>query len=549
MSNFAKYENLETLFSAIGKKKLSVSDTMPTAGAAYEDICILYIGPTDANYTKGYVYECEEVTPATDPKTYSWNAKINVDVDLSKYKTIFPGTKEEWEALTEAQQDQYDYCFFDGDESDYYAVSDEVAMGDMHPVTSNAVAENIQDIVNVYGSKNLCPTFASGTVAGVVYTVNSDGSITAVGTSNATTAFGIITNANLPNGKYIMSAGADASTDLRFVVKIVKGGITNYYEVDSANEEVPFTVNDPDNLDIYVRTNGGDVAINGTLYPMIRCASISDNSYVPYAKTNRQLTQNIEGILENVEVNNVVNMAPVTKNTIINEGITFTRNSDDTFTLNGTQTAQAACNTLDFQAGYKLPKGTYKLTGCPKDGGTNTYTLSIYTCNDTSGSGATSLGTDRGNGLKFTVDGTKYIFIQIRVYYDSSAPQTLNDVIFKPMISVPSLNLSYDDYVPYGGRTNKGLTDIADKLLFGGTGVSVSAVTDLNTPLTSQGGASFNVSRFINNTTNAPYTGGGLVFTWASSPSYGAQLVLGNGGFWFRGNTQGTISSWQKLTT
>ena len=131
MSNFAKYENLQALFTAIGKKKLSVSDTMPTAGAAYEDICILYIGPTDANYTKGYVYECEEVTPATDPKTYEWNAKINVDVDLSKYKTIFPGTKEEWEALTEAQQDQYDYCFFDGDESDYYAVSDEVAKGDI----------------------------------------------------------------------------------------------------------------------------------------------------------------------------------------------------------------------------------------------------------------------------------------------------------------------------------------------------------------------------------------------------------------------------------
>lgn len=120
MSNFAKYENLQTLFTAIGKKKLSVSDTMPTSGAAYEDICILYIGPTDANYTKGYVYECEEVTPATDPKTYEWNAKINVDVDLSKYKTIFPGTNEEWEALTEAQQDQYDYCFFDDDESDYY---------------------------------------------------------------------------------------------------------------------------------------------------------------------------------------------------------------------------------------------------------------------------------------------------------------------------------------------------------------------------------------------------------------------------------------------
>lgn len=180
------------------------------------------------------------------------------------------------------------------------ATTDDVEEGNPKPVSSNGVyvrteeiEDEISDIVNVYGSKNLCPTFASGSVAGVTYTVNSDGSITAVGISNATTGFGIKSDANLPNGEYVMSAGADASTDLRFIVKIIKDGTPKYYEVDSANKEVSFTVDDPDSLDIYVRTNGGNVSINGTLYPMIRCASISDNTYVPYAKTNKELTDDL----------------------------------------------------------------------------------------------------------------------------------------------------------------------------------------------------------------------------------------------------------------
>lgn len=462
--NFAKYEDLQELFADIGKKKLSVSDTMPTAGAAYEDICILYIGPTDANYTKGYVYECEEVTPSTDPKTYSWNAKINVDVDLSKYKTIFPGTKDEWDALTQAQQDQYDYCFFDDDESDYYAVSNEVAKGNMHSVTSNAVAENIQDMNNVYGSKNLCPTFMSGTIAGVIYTVNLDGSITAVGTSNATTAFMNTTEAYLPNGEYIMSAGADASTDLRFVVEIIKDGTPKYYEVDSANKEVSFTVDDPDGLDIYVRTNGGSVSINGTLYPMIRCASISDNTYVSYAKTNRQLTE------DSVDWNNFSKLGAVNycKNNI--ETHTFT---DDTTTFTCTVnedksvTISAPSYPVTFQKYCVLEvSGTFseedckdlvgksvKLTGCPSGGSASKYTLYAYRIG--SADGSTGSLSDFGDGAEFTWlnnGSANKPSISIRFYTGCVLTKALT---FKPMIALPSYN---GPYVPYA-KSNRQLTE------------------------------------------------------------------------------------------
>lgn len=50
-------------------------DTMPPSTASDEGKIVQYIGATDTNYTNGYFYECVEVTPATDPKTYEWKQK------------------------------------------------------------------------------------------------------------------------------------------------------------------------------------------------------------------------------------------------------------------------------------------------------------------------------------------------------------------------------------------------------------------------------------------------------------------------------------------
>lgn len=309
MSNFAKYENLQALFTAIGKKKLSVSDTMPTAGATYEDICILYIGPTDANYTKGYVYECEEVTPSTDPKTYSWNAKINVDVDLSKYKTIFPGTKDEWDLLTEAQQDQYDYCFFDDDESDYFAVVDSITEGDMHPVTSNATyglkqtveqnSDAIADISNVYGAKNLLNhDIESGEQSGLTFTVNADRSITVNGTASANLVFTLWNKHDLDSTKqYILSGCPAGGSDSKYELTYTDGGYNHYDDIGSGVKFTPFTTGN-DKIFLYIFS--GQTFNNAVFKPMLRLASITDGTYEPYTKTNRELTNALEGKADKV---------------------------------------------------------------------------------------------------------------------------------------------------------------------------------------------------------------------------------------------------------
>ena len=79
-------------------------------------------------------------------------------------------------------------------------------------------------------------------------------------------------------------------------------------------------------------------------------------------------------------------------------------------------------------------------------------------------------------------------------------------------------------------------------------GKAPSAVSDLNVPLTA-GDATVAFTRHLNNTTNAPTNGGGLEITWSSSDKYGAQLTLTDSGLYFRTNSGGTISTWQKIST
>ena len=69
----------KVITEALGKK-LTISSTMPTAAAANEGTQILYVGASNANYAKGFIYESQEVTPATDPKTYEWNVINKADI-------------------------------------------------------------------------------------------------------------------------------------------------------------------------------------------------------------------------------------------------------------------------------------------------------------------------------------------------------------------------------------------------------------------------------------------------------------------------------------
>ncbi len=133
MSNFMDYLNATGLVNKIktmlDKKQFTIQfSTMPTASADYEGQIVQFIGTTDNNYTNGYWYKCEEITPSTTPKTYHW-VKITHEVDNdtlhedangimsvdSKYKKIWEGTHAEWDLLSTAEKIAYDVAHFNDD--------------------------------------------------------------------------------------------------------------------------------------------------------------------------------------------------------------------------------------------------------------------------------------------------------------------------------------------------------------------------------------------------------------------------------------------------
>lgn len=434
---------------------------------------------------------------------------------------------------------------------------------------NEALSNRVNDIVNVYGSKNLLPFNLADIIArntrgtwsgnnytrnGITYTINDDGSITANGTSteNAQLELGNANDFLVDGTEYIASYG-DWTYNANQYMYINGVGRIN------SPSGLKFTFDSSAHAtgSIYIRIVSGETVSNLTFYPMLRLASITDDTYEPYAKTNQQLTEDTTALLDNLEVNGAVNMcknnAATQTTTDGTTTFTWTVNDDGTVTVSAPSYPVTLASNIYVELWKnitadeckELVEKTLKCTGCPSGGGSNKYRISLYRVGTTDGStGTNATVEDDGDGVVFTWknngSGTKAtIYLELRPNYEMTGPLT-----FKPMITVPSYN---GDYVPYA-KSNKELTDDVESLDAMYDGKAPSAVSDLNVPLTA-GGATVAFTRHLNNTTNAPTNGGGLEITWSSSDKYGAQLTLTDGGLYFRTNNNGTISAWQKIST
>lgn len=156
---------------------------------------------------------------------------------------------------------------------------------------------------------------------------------------------------------------------------------------------------------------------------------------------------NASSDIDNAKVNGAVNMLPNKATTQTINGITFTVNSDGTISASGTATAntELTLNTSGSSSPISgLETNNYKLSGCPSGGGSNTHRLFVKGTSN-------SYYNDDGSGVLINNDGIAYVRIWIK------SGQTVSNLVFKPMLSLASLNLSYDDYVPYA-KSNKELT-------------------------------------------------------------------------------------------
>lgn len=174
------------------------------------------------------------------------------------------------------------------------------------------------------------------------------------------------------------------------------------------------------------------------------------------------LTTQASALLDNMMDNGAVNLINFNAATVTKEETTFTRNSDGTYTVVITATTSAP---REVHASITLPPGSYKLTGTPSNG-SNICRMTVY-----SNTEGINLALDEGSGSEFTITQTN----QCNVYIDLRTGVPAGTYVFKPMLSNPSLNLSYDDYVPYA-MTNRELTE--EKLSLSDLKTVVAASSD-----------------------------------------------------------------------
>ena len=155
----------------------------------------------------------------------------------------------------------------------------------------NSTADEIATIVNEYGSKNLVDTSlipsAIGIGGGVTRTNNGDGSITYSGTSTVTHAIylPLMEEQNLGKGTYIFTP--NPMTAATYTYQIYKNG--RYWTNFVVTQTIEITEAGKYSFGIGIKSKD----ISNTFKPMLRYAAIKDDTYVPYAMTNRELTKKV----------------------------------------------------------------------------------------------------------------------------------------------------------------------------------------------------------------------------------------------------------------
>lgn len=79
------------------------------------------------------------------------------------------------------------------------------------------------------------------------------------------------------------------------------------------------------------------------------------------------------------------------------------------------------------------------------------------------------------------------------------------------------------------------------------TGIPLDTISNLTTLYNGMQSGSYGVARMASNSTDAPTTGGGIVFTFKSSGNYGAQQTLSDAGVYYRKLSGGTWSAWSRI--
>ena len=169
------------------------------------------------------------------------------------------------------------------------------------PYNPQAIQNQLNNQTGVLGAKNLIryPYYNgdSYTDGGITYIVNEDQSITVNGHADTNSTYRLITRFTedyfLKSGRYIVSGAKD---DVYMTVARTKNGDYNSIAIFASGER-EFAIAKADEtcpMMVTLEVASGTTINNVTIYPMLRLASDPDDTYVPYAMTNMELTEHTQ---------------------------------------------------------------------------------------------------------------------------------------------------------------------------------------------------------------------------------------------------------------
>lgn len=167
-----------------------------------------------------------------------------------------------------------------------------------------SIQHQINDITGVTGVRNFCKCVVDTQVInGITYTVNRDSngnllSVVANGTATAEASLTIMPsdNENVPRNVSLILSGCPSGGDSQKYGLYARIGLlpNNTYvrnDADLGEGSEPFIVTDNNTIFVQIIIRSGQTVSNLTFYPMLSLASDPDDTYVPYAMTNRELTE------------------------------------------------------------------------------------------------------------------------------------------------------------------------------------------------------------------------------------------------------------------
>ena len=343
--------------------------------------------------------------------------------------------------------------------------------GSDNPVKSDGVYDADNDIYTVageMGAKNLIPFpyyRPSGyTHNGYTYDVDDDGVITVNGTGvTATSYFALYSDTtNLilkPSTQYILSFELENATKASVYISANNVDMVAIRQKSSGLYESTFTTPASlPNIIIGLYFLKGGTETNCKVKVMLRNVKDTDNTYRPYAMSNRKLTDSVlelntikSQVLDELDAITDVyggkNLLPNNATSGSASGVTWTINTDGSITLSGT------CNALTgFNIGTLYLQSDCILTGCPPQQSSLDikYYLEIT-------DGVSFYQADTGNGLNISYSpsmaNTEYT---VRFMIDQGASFS-TPVTFYPMIR--DARIASSSYTPHA-LTNRALTKL-----------------------------------------------------------------------------------------